>query len=39
MPLKDQVQYLMRLPDEEYSDKQLTSELRKYILETDSHHA
>lgn len=36
--LKDQVQYLLQLPDEEYSDKKLTSDLRSYIIEVERHY-
>ena len=36
--LKDQVQYLLKLPDEEYSDKKLTSKLRQYITEVEKHY-
>ncbi len=36
--LKEQVEYLLSLPDDEYSDKMLTSELRKYIQETEKKH-
>lgn len=36
--LKDQVKYLLELPDDQYSDKKLTSELRKFIVEIDKHH-
>lgn len=33
--LKEQVKYLLNLPDEEYDDKKLTNKLRKYILDAD----
>lgn len=36
--LKDQVRYLLELPDEEYSDSKLTSKLRRYILETEKQY-
>ena len=36
--LKDQVKYILELPDEEYSDKKITQELRKYILETEKQY-
>jgi hypothetical protein len=36
--LKDQVKYILELPDEEFNDKKVTQELRKYILETEKHH-
>ena len=36
--LKDQVKYILELPDNEFSDKKVTQELRKYILETEKHH-
>jgi len=36
--LKDQVKVLLALPDEEYSDKKLTSRLRQYILEVEKHY-
>lgn len=36
--LKDQVKYLLELPDEEYSDSKLTSKLRQYILEVEKHY-
>ena len=36
--LKTQVQALLTLPDEEYSDKKLTSKLRQYILEVEKHY-
>jgi len=37
--LKDQVKYLLELPDEEYSDKKLTSKLRQYITEVEKHYS
>ncbi len=36
--LKEQVKYLLSLPDEEYSDRKLTQALRKYIVEVEHHH-
>ncbi len=36
--LKDQVRYVLELPDEEYNDKKITQELRKYILETEKQY-
>ncbi len=36
--LKDQVKYLLELPDEEYSDSKLTSKLRQYILEVEKQY-
>ena len=36
--LKDQVKYLLELPDDQYSDKKITQDLRKFIMETDKHH-
>lgn len=36
--LKEQVKYLLALPDEEYSDRKLTQALRKYIVEVERHH-
>jgi hypothetical protein len=36
--LKDQVKYLIELPDAEYNDKKLTSKLRQYILEVERHY-
>lgn len=36
--LKEQVKYILELPDEEYSDKKITQELRKYILETEKQY-
>jgi hypothetical protein len=29
---------LLQLPDEEYNDKKLTTELRQYIKEVDTHY-
>ena len=36
--LAQQIRDLLQLPDEEYSDKKLTSELRQYIKEVDSRY-
>ena len=36
--LAQQIKDLLQLPDEEYSDKKLTSELRQYIKEVDSRY-
>lgn len=36
--LQEQVQYILKLPDEEYSDKQLTQQLRQYITEADKRY-
>ena len=36
--LKDQIQAIIQLPDEEYSDKKLTSKLRQYIWEIEKHY-
>lgn len=36
--LKEQVKYLLALPDEEYSDRKLTQALRKYIVDVERHH-
>jgi len=36
--LKDQVQAIIQLSDEDYSDKKLTSKLRQYIWEVEKHY-
>lgn len=36
--LRDQVKYLLELPDAEYSDKKLTSQLRQYISDTEKQY-
>lgn len=36
--IKEQVTYLLELPDDEYSDKKLTSKLREYISEVEKHY-
>ncbi|MDO4714066.1 MAG: hypothetical protein Q4B28_05520 [bacterium] len=37
-PLAQQVKELLQLPDAEYSDQKLTSQLRQYIKEVDTHY-
>ena len=37
--IKEQVQYLLSMPDEDYSDKKLTNKLRKFVLDTNHEHA
>ncbi|MFC2695934.1 MAG: VirB4-like conjugal transfer ATPase, CD1110 family [Candidatus Absconditicoccaceae bacterium] len=39
LALADQVKQLLQLPDAEYSDKKLTSELRQYIKEVDNRYS
>ncbi len=36
--LKDQVKAIIEMPDQEYSDKKLTSKLREYISEVEKHY-
>ena len=36
--LAEQVREILQMPDEEYSDKKLTSELRQYIKEVDDRY-
>lgn len=36
--LKDQVRYILELPDDEFNDKKITQELRKYIVETEKQY-
>ncbi len=36
--LRDQVKYLLELPDDQYDDKKLTSKLRQYISETEKEY-
>lgn len=36
--LRDQVKYLLELPDDQYDDKKLTSKLRQYIAETEKEY-
>ena len=38
LELKDQVKAIIAMPDEEYSDKKLTSDLRKYITEVENRY-
>ena len=38
MDLKDQVKAIIEMPDSEYSDKKLTSDLRKYISEVEKRY-
>lgn len=37
--LKEQVKYLLELPDDQYSDQKLTSKLREYITATEKEYA
>jgi len=37
--LKEQVKYLLSLPDNDYDEKKLTSQLRQYILEVEKHYS
>ncbi|MFZ2150751.1 MAG: DUF87 domain-containing protein [Candidatus Absconditicoccaceae bacterium] len=36
--LRDQVKYILELPDSEYNDKMLTSKLREFIGEVQNHY-
>lgn len=36
--LKSQVKYILELPDNEYSEKKLTTKLRQYITEIEKHY-
>jgi hypothetical protein len=36
--LREQVKYLLELPDDQYDDKKLTSKLRNYISETEKQY-
>lgn len=36
--LREQVKYLLELPDDQYDDKKLTSKLRQYISETEKQY-
>ncbi len=36
--LRDQVKYLLEMPDEEYNDQKLTSKMRAYIAETEKEY-
>ncbi|HKL44348.1 MAG TPA: ATP-binding protein [Candidatus Absconditabacterales bacterium] len=37
--LKDQIKAIIEMPDNEYSDKKLTSKLRQYISEVEKHYS
>lgn len=37
--LKDQIKAIIEMPDEEYSDKKLTSKLRNYVSEVEKHYS
>jgi len=37
--LRDQVKYLLELPDEQYNDQKLTSKMRQYIAETEKEYS
>jgi len=37
--MRDQIKYLLELPDDQYSDKLLTSKLRKFISETEKEYS
>jgi len=37
--LRDQVKYLLELPDDQYDDKKLTSKLRQYIADTEKQYS
>ena len=37
--LRDQVKYLLELPDEQYNDRKLTSKMRAYIAETEKEYS
>lgn len=36
--LKDQVKYLLEMPDDQYNDQKLTSKMRQYIAETEKEY-
>lgn len=36
--LKEQVKYLLELPDDQYSDQKLTSKMRQYISEIEKEY-
>jgi len=36
--LRDQVKYLLELPDDQYNDQKLTSKMRQYITETEKEY-
>ena len=37
--LREQVKYLLELPDEQYNDQKLTSKMRTYIAETEKEYS
>ncbi len=37
--LRDQVKYLLELPDDQYNDQKLTSKMRQYIAETEKEYS
>ena len=37
--LRDQVKYILELPDADYNDKMLTSKLREFISEVQTHYS
>ncbi|MCX6823687.1 MAG: ATP-binding protein [candidate division SR1 bacterium] len=37
--LRDQVKYLLELPDDQYNDQKLTSKMRAYIAETEKEYS
>jgi len=37
--IKEQVKYIITVPDNEYDEKKLTTQLRQYILEVEKHYA
>lgn len=39
LSLKEQVKKIIEMPDKEYSDKKLTSQLREYISEAEKHYS
>ena len=39
LSLKEQVKAIIEMPDDEYSDKKLTSQLRNYISEVEKHYS
>jgi len=39
LSLKEQVKKIIEMPDEEYSEKKLTSKLREYISEVEKHYS
>ena len=36
--MRDQIKYLLEIPDDQYNDKLLTSKLRKFISETEKEY-